>query len=405
MANTRRNASVTIIVILGLALLSCVSANGNRRALVNAGPPVFDITKFGAVPDDENEDNFGAFIKAWNAACHSGGPAKVLVPKKTYFTGPVLFQGPCNSTVTVEILGTIKATTDLSMYDSPEWFTFEHISGLTLTGGVFDGQGAAVWKFNDCKHNKRSCARLPSNVKINHVNNSVICGVSSVNSKQFHFHIFGSNNITMYNLNVTAPDESPNTDGIHLSTVQKVTIKDSIIGTGDDCISIGQGSQQISINNITCGPGHGISVGSLGKYKDEKDVVGVEVTNVRFINTTNGARIKTWGGSITGKATNITYKNVILESVKNPVIIDQHYGKKKSTTIKDIHFINFKGTTISEAAVSMLCSSKFPCQCVELVDIELSYVGLKKTLPFVSTCEHVKAKFSGKQNPPACKLQ
>jgi len=41
------------------------------------------------------------------------------------------------------------------------WITFEHIDRLTLSGeGVFDGQGKAAWKKNDC-HKRINCAQLP----------------------------------------------------------------------------------------------------------------------------------------------------------------------------------------------------------------------------------------------------
>ena len=41
------------------------------------------------------------------------------------------------------------------------------------------------------------------------------------------------------------------------------------------------------------GPGHGIDIGSLDKYSNEKDVVGVRVRNCIFSNALNGVRIKT----------------------------------------------------------------------------------------------------------------
>lgn len=54
------------------------------------------------------------------------------------------------------------------------------------------------------------------------------------------------------------------------------------------------------ITTVTCGPGHGISVGSLGKTTGELPVVGVFVQNCTFIDTDNGVRVKTWPASHVG---------------------------------------------------------------------------------------------------------
>lgn len=107
-----------------------------------------------------------AFRAAWGAACkNSTSRAKVLIPEGIYRTAQTMFAGPCSSPkpITVEITGTVKANTDPSEYVSPEWFTFEDIDGLVLTGrGVFDGEGPAMWPFNDCRQTKSDCAPLPS---------------------------------------------------------------------------------------------------------------------------------------------------------------------------------------------------------------------------------------------------
>ena len=166
-------------------------------------------------------------------------------------------------------------------------------------------------------------------LKFNKVNNSVVTNIASLNSMQFHFHLHRANNISFSNLNITAPGNSPNTDGMHISLSDRISVSNSIIGTGDDCISVGHSSTNIAITNITCGPGHGISVGSLGKRPEEQSVDGVTVTNCTFTNTTNGARIKTWIGTNPGEAKNIVYEDLIMNNVQNPVIIDQSYGSKK----------------------------------------------------------------------------
>lgn len=108
-------------------------------------------------------------MQTWNRACKgSTTPAKMVIPIGTYLVGPVVFQGPCKSPspLIIEVNGLLKATTDISEYESPEWFSFEHINGLLITGGgTFDGQGNALWKYNDCKLNP-DCAPLPTVRKI-----------------------------------------------------------------------------------------------------------------------------------------------------------------------------------------------------------------------------------------------
>lgn len=83
------------------------------------------------------------------------------------------------------------------------------------------------------------------------------------------------------------------------------------------------------------------SVGSLGKYKNELDVDGIFVKNCTIRNTTNGARIKTWGGSGPSKASNIIYEDIIMENVQNPIIIDQHYGSKTKVSLLIVYLFTY----------------------------------------------------------------
>ncbi|XP_021280857.1 exopolygalacturonase clone GBGE184 [Herrania umbratica] len=415
---------VKTVVLLGLALLSCVAEGavleGNRDGFrvrrnladadADADATVFDVMTYGAKADGKT-DNFEPFVKAWKAACSASAPATLVIPRGTYLTGPVVFQGPCKSSnpIAVKIEGTIKATTDISEYPTAEWILFELIDGLIITGnGTIDGQGASVWGYNDCSHNS-GCQLLPASIKFHRVNNSVVNGISSVNAKSFHMFITHSANITAHDLNITAPAKSPNTDGIHISSSSFVNITNSNIGTGDDCISIGQGATNISISGVFCGPGHGISIGSLGKYKDEKDVSGIVVKNCTLSNTTNGARIKTWPGSPPSQASSITFQDIVMDMVQNPIIIDQNYGSHKSAPsrvkVSHVHYKNIRGTSKSPVAVSLSCSSEVPCQGVQLVDIDLAYKSTRRSMQnstLSASCLNVKVTSGGKQSPPAC---
>lgn len=342
-------------------------------------------------------------------ACDSAAPAKVVIPAGTFMAGPVVFQGPCKGKqpVIVEVLGTVSASTDLSQYTSKEWILFEHIDGLVLKGGgVFDGKGESAWQYNDCKSNK-DCTGLPASIKLSFVKNGVVTSITSLNSKYFHYHITDSERITLNNLTIIAPGESPNTDGMHISNTHVVNVTDSNIGTGDDCVSVGQGVTQLSVTRVTCGPGHGISIGSLGKYQNEEDVSGIIVSNCTLVNTTNGARIKTYGGSPPSQASNIVFQDLIMDNVKNPIIIDQKYGSRAASPskvkISNVHFRNIKGTSTSDVAVTLSCSSSVPCEQVELANINLTYVGTSKAPNGItSSCLNAKVTAVGIPNSLAC---
>ena len=107
-----------------------------------------------------------AFIQAWRAACDFKGPSRLLIPGGSFLISQVVFGGPCGGTTpkVVQILGTLKGSTDISEYPEAYWIVFESIVGLVVTGsgkGILDGQGDSVWKYNDCSHSS-SCQPLPA---------------------------------------------------------------------------------------------------------------------------------------------------------------------------------------------------------------------------------------------------
>ncbi|KAL8167168.1 hypothetical protein V2J09_008667 [Rumex salicifolius] len=220
---------------------------------------IFNVVDFGAVQDDQ-ADNAPAFSKAWVAACNHPGKARVVVPLGAFPLSQTPFSGPCKgiSPMVVQIMGTLKGVSDLSMYTNDAWLFFQDINGLVVFGGgSIDGQGADAWQYNDCNKNS-DCSLMPASVMITKCTNVSIRRITSVNPKGFHFFISQCKDVRLQMLHIIAPETSPNTDGIHISRSDNVRIARSIIETGDDCIGILQGSTRISINKVTCGPGHGI---------------------------------------------------------------------------------------------------------------------------------------------------
>ncbi|XP_011656227.1 exopolygalacturonase [Cucumis sativus] len=363
----------------------------------------FDVTKFGAMP---NTEIFQALTDAWKAACGSTSQSQVLIPQGAYKLSKIQLTGPCKSHIQIQLQGILQAPVDLV---GDNWISFQNIDQFTLTGqGVFDGQGKIAWGKNDCNKNP-NCAKLPINVRFDYIKNSIVSDITSKDSKSFHFNVLGCKNLTFKHVNINAPQDSPNTDGIHIGRSVGINVINTKIGTGDDCISLGDGSQQVTITNVTCAPGHGISVGSLGRYVGETPVQGVRAKNCTLINTTNGVRIKTRPSSPSfGVASDIHFEDIIMVNVINPLVIDQEYcpwnqcDKKNPSKVKisNVSFINIRGTAANTLAVSFVCSSQFPCEDIEVTDINLTYNGSGG--PISSMCKNVKPKVSGVQNPHIC---
>eukprot|EP00268_Persea_americana_P018109 TRINITY_DN18934_c0_g1_i2.p1 TRINITY_DN18934_c0_g1~~TRINITY_DN18934_c0_g1_i2.p1 ORF type:complete len:176 (+),score=23.25 TRINITY_DN18934_c0_g1_i2:109-636(+) len=155
----------------------------------------------------------------------------------------------------------------------------------------------------------------------------VISGLASMNSQLYHIVIDGCTNVLVQGVKVVAPGNSPNTDGIHVQESTGVTITGTGIKTGDDCISVGPGTTNLWIEQIACGPGHGISIGSLGKELEEAGAQNVTVKTVSFTGTENGLRIKSWGRPSTGFVRGVVFEHATMQNVQLSTRISAHMKK------------------------------------------------------------------------------
>ncbi|XP_065622940.1 exopolygalacturonase [Quercus suber] len=328
---------------------------------------VFDVKSYGA---QINGDITQALTQAWKAAC-AVARSKVVISTGTYKLGLVTLLGPCK--------GAIEFKADIESFKGKDgWVVFKRIDSLTVLGsGVFDGQGQMAWQKNNCAK-KYNCGILPIPMEYGH-------------------------NILCHNTNVT------------MSNREKITVKSEnhnyachqVVTKCDDCISIGDGTQDVTIKQVTCGPGHGISIGRLGRYQNEQPVSGIRVVGATLSNTLNGVRIKTWPASPSGIASDIHFENVIMDNVGNPILIDQNYCPNNQCSnespskvkISNVSFKNITGTSSTLEAVKLVCSKSVPCQQVVVTDIDLAYKGSGSA---TSTCVNVQLAVSGKQNPSTC---
>ncbi|KAI9186227.1 hypothetical protein LWI28_015067 [Acer negundo] len=221
----------------------------------------------------------------------------------------MVLKGPCKGPINFLLQGYQVAPTDEASNRVDHCITFWYIDQLTInSGGSFDGQEPSAWPYNNCDKDP-NCSPLPVD-------------------------------ITIQNVHIVAPEDSPNKDGIHILMSNNIKILNSAIGTGDDCVSMGPRSKNINISYVRCGPGHGISIGSLGGTPNEEDVNGVHVTNCNMTNTMNGVRIKTWASN--------------------------------------------------------------PCKKIEMRDINIAYNGGGG--PAKSACANAYGAFYGQEHPPSCLL-
>ncbi|KMT15563.1 hypothetical protein BVRB_3g059140 [Beta vulgaris subsp. vulgaris] len=367
----------------------------------------YNVVTLGAKPDSMT-DSSRALKVAWNSACGSTGRSTIFIPQGRFLIRSALkFSGKgCKSGgITFMIKGTLVAPTDFRVLGkSKTWVAFEDVYGVTISGGVFDGEGAGLWA---CKRSGNGgCPQGITTLRFSNSMNVVINGVTSLNSQLYHMVFNGCKNVKVQGVKISASGDSPNTDGIHVQKSTGVTILSSHIATGDDCISIGDGTTNLWIQEIACGPGHGISIGSLGKDLHEAGVQNVTVKTATFTNTQNGVRIKSWGRPSSGFVRNVNFQHLTMVNAQNPIIIDQKYcpnhkgcpGQASGVRINDVTYKDIRGSSATPIAVNFDCSSKNHCSGIKMEDINLTYNNKSAS----SSCTNTAGSTFGVVQPKSC---
>ncbi|XP_031383152.1 probable polygalacturonase At1g80170 [Punica granatum] len=398
----------TLALFCVSALFSCsISSAGTSKNSTR-----FSVCEYGAVGDGITNDT-EAFHDAWNATCSSEeeNPIIIVPENNTFLVHQVKFGGPCKAkNITFMILGNIIAPDSpksWSRLDPNQWLVFSQVEQLHVTGfGTIDGRGQVWWK-QSCRYHPdlEGCTSLaPTAMKFISCNASGVTNVNLVNSSQTHMLISGCHYFHVDNLLIEAPGDSPNTDGIHIQFSEDITITNTMIRTGDDCVSVGDYTSNINISSLICGPGHGVSIGSLGRSGNAVEVENIHVRKVYFEHTTNGARIKTWQVG-TGYVRGVTFEDIKFDSVENPIIIDQYYCKSRGACeekqtgvhISNVTYSDLSGTSSTDVAISLNCSRSVACK-----GIVLKSVNLTSTIPgsrVTSNCINAYGNVTGEVQP------
>lgn len=160
------------------------------------------------------------------------------------------------------------------------------------------------------------------------------------------------------------PDvEVKNTDGFDTLRSSNIIVQNSVVQNTDDCVSFKPNTSAVVVQNLACTGSHGISVGSLGQYHRQVDVVeDLYVYNTSMADASDGARLKVWpdrvpgsdAGGGRGRVRNVTYHEFRSRGCDSAITVDQCYGQKNETlcrahpsrvTMEDVLFRGFTGTT------------------------------------------------------------
>ena len=323
-----RNCPALIALFL-LALSTTMRAD---PTLPSFGSSVFNVTISNSKIDGgatmstnnsaaSNASVLQAFISYCSTNTAGGIGGAVEVPAGTYSLNEVLMKKNVN----------LKIDTNCVLQDANYSNTLLSYSGTVTNveisgGGIIDGNATTTAAGNKL-------------VYLSGIRNLEITNITVENAGNEHLAVENATNVTISGVTIADPRTLaanngaylPNTDGIDFWGTNFL-IKNCNVADGDDDICAKPASgpcASIVITNCTIGAGHGISIGGGTAF----GLSNMLVTTCTFNGTTNGIRIKACdiSGSDSGGGTNfpvtgVTYSNIIMSNVANPIVIESFYN-------------------------------------------------------------------------------
>ena len=259
--------------------------------------------------------------------------------------------------------------------------TATNAEDVTIDGtGVIDGRGDSWW---DKPHDTR-----PRLIVFDHCKNVHMRGVTVENSPMWQIVPYYSDDVTLTNMKVLAPQQSHNTDGIDPFSSSNIVIDHLTIDTGDDNVAIKSGqpdspgpdapSRHIVITDCTFLHGHGLSIGSeiAGGVQD------VRAERIHFKGTDQGVRVKSNRDRGNAAIGHFVFRDITMEDVHTPILISEFYPKVPDTISEekvtrltpffdDITIENVTATGARQAAL-IVGLPESPIQNLRLIHVHLS---------------------------------
>jgi Glycosyl hydrolases family 28/MBG domain (YGX type)/Bacterial Ig-like domain (group 3)/MBG domain len=215
-------------------------------------------------------------------------------------------------------------------------------SGSGIMGyGVIDGRGGQTLNGETVSWwTQVPLDPRPRMIQLVNADNFTLYKITLQNSPKFH--VFGTGNfLTVWDIKITAPTTSPNTDGIDPSGSHDITITNSFISDGDDHIAIKAGVGHVS--NVTIShnrlfQGHGVSIGSETNAGAESVLVTDVVMDGASALNQNVIRIKS-DSSKGGEVKNITYEDICARNPGHPLVFNPFNSSSTGTLFPNMHDI------------------------------------------------------------------
>lgn len=365
-----------MVAIVGVGGASGVQAQDTRQVVEPRIPPacvvltsVFKAVN-GVLPQQAEEHLDTARIQEAMDHCPAGQAVELKAAggKQTFLSGPLTLRS--GVTLVIDAGTLLAASANARLYDltagscgildehghgCKPFLAGEGISNSGIMGdGAIDGRGGAQilgqkatwWELAHSAKVLDRSQSVPGLLELGPVHEFTLYRITLRNSAFHHVVVHNADGFTAWGVKIMTPETSRNTDGINPVSSNNVTIAHSYIHAGDDSVAIssrpGVPASHISILDNHFYTGHGMSIGS----PTGGGVNHVLVRNLSIDGSLNGIRIKS-DPSRGGRVEDITYENVCIRNVTNPIVLTPHYtnftGKLlpeyRDVTLRNVHVL------------------------------------------------------------------
>ena len=427
-----------------IAALSCTSVvSQSKSPFGQRVGPTFDLVKCCGALGDNATLNTRAFEQAVAKVRQAGG-GTLYVPDGTFITAPFNF----TSHMTLYLSGkaVIRGPTPTQLGPSPTFPLWpliepmpsygqgrdhpgyrrtsllhgEHLEDVTVTAdeeawGTIDGYGSPWWEAHNSGTETITRGHL---IEFMHTKGIEISNLYLRNSPFWTVHPVYSSNIVVRNIDIWAPKDSPNTDGVDPESSSNVLIENFSYHGGDDVIAIKSGwdcagykynmsCSNIMIRNVTAifSRAAGVAIGS--EMSGGMNNITVQDCDFRQVNKGLNIKYSKYRG---GYVKDIRFSNIAMGNISGgALVINSGFGSSNSfcqpPVIVPCPVSGVTYTNITQAT-GTTCSSMIDFKGLEsntITGVMIEDVHLNFDQPF-SNCELVQGQFLNAPGAEKCTL-